>query len=57
VLLPSTIKGYVDIGDAVVNVVDGDGTVVIANGIIRVLDDFVHWQEGRQFLLAGVNRG
>jgi len=57
VVLPSTIKSYVDIGDAIVNVVDEDGVVVIASGIIRVLDDFLHWSNGRQFILAGVSRG
>lgn len=57
VVLPSSVKPYVDVGDALLNVVDDEGTVMISNGIIRVITDYSHWSEGRQVLIAGVERG
>jgi len=43
-------------GDLIANVVDKDGTTIIAEGAIEEWDDFHHWEHGHQFYVAGVNR-
>ena len=56
VLLPADLVSSVAAGDRISNIEDSLGNVIMETGIIKKLDKYVHWEEGFQFMVAGVDR-